>query len=236
MPETAARPPGVPNSDRERGRYDCERHRASARPSFRRRGLRVRARPERVPAGHRGPARLVWGRRSRAARWLRSCSATRFSVGPHLRSGARGARGAARRGSRRCRWWTRGQAARRGPALALLDILHREHVEDLHRLAGIKRENDHVRESIESPPMRRARDRLPWLLVGLAGSMFAAFVMSRFEHVLRAEPGGLVLRAGDRVPRGCDRNADGSRRGARPLAVSSAAPPAAVASSSAPGC
>ena len=72
------------------------------------------------------------------------------------------------------------------PALALLEILHREHIEDLHRLAGILREGDLARDSIESPPTRRARDRLPWLLVGLAGSMLAAFVMSRYEHVLQA--------------------------------------------------
>ncbi|HEY6562313.1 MAG TPA: magnesium transporter [Polyangiaceae bacterium] len=32
--------------------------------------------------------------------------------------------------------------------------------------------------------MRRARHRLPWLLVGLAGSMVAAVVVSRFERVL----------------------------------------------------
>jgi magnesium transporter len=70
------------------------------------------------------------------------------------------------------------------PSAALLEILYREHVEDLHRLAGIARESEHVRESLESPPMRRTRDRLPWLLVGLAGSMLAAFLMSRFEHVL----------------------------------------------------
>ena len=30
----------------------------------------------------------------------------------------------------------------------------------------------------------RARHRLPWLLVGLAGSLIAAFVMSRFERIL----------------------------------------------------
>jgi magnesium transporter len=72
------------------------------------------------------------------------------------------------------------------PALALLDIMHREHVEDLHRLAGIARESELARDSIDSPPTRRARHRLPWLLVGLCGSMLAAFVMSRYERVLQA--------------------------------------------------
>ncbi|HIK18339.1 MAG TPA: magnesium transporter [Leptolyngbyaceae cyanobacterium M33_DOE_097] len=70
------------------------------------------------------------------------------------------------------------------PAQALIDILRREHIEDLHRLAGIQRENSHARRSMEAPPVRRAQDRLPWLLVGLAGSILATFIVSRFEQVL----------------------------------------------------
>jgi magnesium transporter len=38
------------------------------------------------------------------------------------------------------------------PPLALIDILRREHVEDIHRLAGILRENAHARDAIEAPP------------------------------------------------------------------------------------
>lgn len=72
------------------------------------------------------------------------------------------------------------------PALALLGILRREHVEDLHRLAGIVREEAYVREAMEAPPTRRARHRLPWLLLGLAGSVLAAFVMKQFEGILSA--------------------------------------------------
>src|SRR5688572_28119455 len=72
------------------------------------------------------------------------------------------------------------------PAQALLGILRREHVEDLHRLAGIVREEVHIREAMEDPPVRRARHRLPWLLLGLAGSILAAFVMKQFEGILSA--------------------------------------------------
>jgi magnesium transporter len=72
------------------------------------------------------------------------------------------------------------------PAHALLDILRCEHVEDLHRLAGIQRESEQARNAIDSPPVRRARDRLPWLIVGLLGSFLAAFVVSRFEHTLES--------------------------------------------------
>lgn len=74
-----------------------------------------------------------------------------------------------------------------GPA-KLMRILRREHVEDLHRLAGITRESDQAREAIEEPPMRRVRHRLPWLLVGLVGSMVATLVVSRFETALAAKP------------------------------------------------
>ena len=70
----------------------------------------------------------------------------------------------------------------------LMKILRREHVEDLHRLAGITRESDRAREAIEEPPMRRVRHRLPWLLVGLVGSMVATFVVARFESALAAMP------------------------------------------------
>ena len=70
------------------------------------------------------------------------------------------------------------------PAKALLHILRHEHIEDIHRLAGITRETSMARRALDTPPMRRARDRLPWLIVGLVGSMLATFVMSRFEAAL----------------------------------------------------
>ena len=74
-----------------------------------------------------------------------------------------------------------------GPT-TLMDILRREHVEDLHRLAGITRESQQARQALEEPPLRRARHRLPWLVVGLGGSMVATFVVARFESALAAKP------------------------------------------------
>jgi len=70
------------------------------------------------------------------------------------------------------------------PSQALLQVLRREHVEDLHRLAGIQREAAQARHAIEDPPLRRARHRLPWLLVGLAGSALATAAMAAFESTL----------------------------------------------------
>lgn len=74
------------------------------------------------------------------------------------------------------------------PSNSLLHILRREHVEDIHRLAGIARETRRAREAIESPPLRRLRHRLPWLLIGLVGSMFATFIMTGFESTLSLNP------------------------------------------------
>ena len=70
------------------------------------------------------------------------------------------------------------------PSQALLQVLRREHVEDLHRLAGIRRETAQARHAIEDPPMRSARHRLPWLLVGLAGGALATAAMAGFEATL----------------------------------------------------
>ena len=72
------------------------------------------------------------------------------------------------------------------PAQALLQVLRREHVEDLHKLAGIQRESSQARHAIEEPPLRRVRHRLPWLLVGLAGSAIATAAMASMESTLRA--------------------------------------------------
>jgi magnesium transporter len=67
------------------------------------------------------------------------------------------------------------------PSQALLHVLRREHVEDLHVLAGIARETSQARHAIEDPPARRLRHRMPWLLVGLAGSALATAAMAGFE-------------------------------------------------------
>lgn len=72
------------------------------------------------------------------------------------------------------------------PAKALISILRQEHIEDLHRITGIRDHNSQVYHALEAPPVQRASDRLPWLLVGLLGSILATFVISRFERILEA--------------------------------------------------
>ena len=53
------------------------------------------------------------------------------------------------------------------PAQVLLDILSREHQEDVHRLVGMLKREESDRHALEDPPLKRVWLRLPWLVVGL---------------------------------------------------------------------
>jgi magnesium transporter len=70
------------------------------------------------------------------------------------------------------------------PASSLLRVMHHEHIEDLDRLSGVLRQREHVAHALDAPPSRRLAERLPWLLVGLAGSALATWVMKSFEASL----------------------------------------------------
>lgn len=70
------------------------------------------------------------------------------------------------------------------PERAIIETLRKEHIEDIHKIAGIRREVTNASVAITEPPSRSLWHRLPWLLVGLAGSILATFIMSRFEHIL----------------------------------------------------
>jgi magnesium transporter len=72
------------------------------------------------------------------------------------------------------------------PPAALLDVLAREHREDVHRLVGILHEHAGARHALEDPPLRRVARRLPWLLVGLGLSSVATGVMAGYERTLQA--------------------------------------------------
>lgn len=72
------------------------------------------------------------------------------------------------------------------PAHTMLLVLRQEHVEDIHRLAGIQRETSLARHAIDDPPIRRFWHRIPWLIAGLAGSAAATGVMAGFEQRLSA--------------------------------------------------
>jgi magnesium transporter len=70
------------------------------------------------------------------------------------------------------------------PPDRLLTILLSEHEEDLKRFGGVLKGTNKVQlTSLESIP-RRVWHRLPWLFVGLAGAIFAADIVGRFETQL----------------------------------------------------
>lgn len=70
------------------------------------------------------------------------------------------------------------------PPEALMEVLRAEHLEDLQRLSGVHRDQQMARDAIDAPLLRRARERLPWLLIGLAGSALVTVTMAGFEATL----------------------------------------------------
>jgi magnesium transporter len=73
------------------------------------------------------------------------------------------------------------------PPRAIMAVLRDEHLEDLHHMAGIWHHSEEAREALEAPPLKRARYRLPWLIVGLVGSLLATSLVAQFEQVLQAQ-------------------------------------------------
>ena len=72
-------------------------------------------------------------------------------------------------------------------ATMLLDVLWHEHTEDVHRLAGIIARTESARHALTASPVSRAWRRLPWLLLGVAGSAVATGIMAGFEAQISAD-------------------------------------------------
>ena len=70
--------------------------------------------------------------------------------------------------------------------IVLLEVLAREHHEDVNRFVGILKDRADARHALEDPPLRRVALRLPWLLIGLAMSASVTAVMARYEAALKA--------------------------------------------------
>lgn len=73
------------------------------------------------------------------------------------------------------------------PARTLLRVLHSGHTADLHRLVGIAPVADDRDSSPYTLDARNALHRLPWLVIGLGGSLVASGIMGRFEETLRRD-------------------------------------------------
>lgn len=67
----------------------------------------------------------------------------------------------------------------------LLSILHREHSEDFHRLAGISASHEEALHSITASPFTLVRGRVPWLILGFAIGMLATGMVGFFEESLK---------------------------------------------------
>jgi magnesium transporter len=72
------------------------------------------------------------------------------------------------------------------PTQTLIEILRREHIQDMDRIAGIQRGIDNAGEALLEPSFTRVGHRLPWLLVGLVGSFLTTFIMAKYEDTLNS--------------------------------------------------
>ena len=73
------------------------------------------------------------------------------------------------------------------PADHIIDILHKEHLEDFLRFSGIRSKGEELFEIVGQRIIGLVGLRLPWLLVGLAGGVIATSVVSFFEFSLKKE-------------------------------------------------
>ena len=67
-----------------------------------------------------------------------------------------------------------------------LKILHEEHIEDLMRFSGIMA-NEAEFDTAKISSQKMVIQRLPWLILGLLGGIFATKVVSLFDHTLEKE-------------------------------------------------
>lgn len=67
---------------------------------------------------------------------------------------------------------------------SILNILHKEHIEDMLLSAGIHREDDSLVKIRSLSIGMLAKIRLPWLIVGLFGGVLAAQIITLFEGTL----------------------------------------------------
>jgi magnesium transporter len=72
------------------------------------------------------------------------------------------------------------------PSDVILDILHTEDVEDMLRFAGVSKNNNFASKIFQASPKVLTKLRLPWLIIGLLGGLFAAQIVSFFEGHLKS--------------------------------------------------
>lgn len=73
------------------------------------------------------------------------------------------------------------------PSRKIFDILHWEHTEDMLRMAGLNAKGSAMRGAIKSGILKMSMLRLPALLVGLFGGIFATSVVEHFQASLESQ-------------------------------------------------
>lgn len=71
------------------------------------------------------------------------------------------------------------------PSDVILEILHSENIEDALRFAGIAKRGNILTKILQSSIPVLVKIRLPWLIFGLFGGLFAAQIVTFFEESLR---------------------------------------------------
>lgn len=67
---------------------------------------------------------------------------------------------------------------------AVIDTLHRQHVEDILHFSGVSSVEGQIRSVLKAGIYRLVMMRAPWLIVGLAGGIISTFIISYFESSL----------------------------------------------------
>jgi magnesium transporter len=70
------------------------------------------------------------------------------------------------------------------PYHKILEVLHKEGIEDTLRTAGIHKFKDPAIEIINASTRTHVKKRLPWLILGLIGGIIAALIVDSFELML----------------------------------------------------
>jgi len=70
------------------------------------------------------------------------------------------------------------------PSEQLLAVMYKETREDLLKISGVHHINGGTDDIMRMSPFRSLKHRLPWLILGLLGGMFAASIVGFFETTL----------------------------------------------------
>ncbi|MBI5158926.1 magnesium transporter [Candidatus Micrarchaeota archaeon] len=73
------------------------------------------------------------------------------------------------------------------PQENIFKVLHKARIETALRSAGIHKFNDPAKDIITAGALVHIQKRLPWLVLGVVGGIFAAFVVGFFEKALKAQ-------------------------------------------------